>query len=94
MSVSQPPSVGPATGPTITPRPQIAMAFAAFMRWIGVGHDGLRQRHQRRAEYALQQPEEHDLRDALRDAAQRRRRDEPRDADRAGNRLRPHTSVK
>ena len=94
MSVSQPPSVGPATGPDHHAQSPDRHRLAAFVRWIGVGHDGLRQRHQRRAEHALQQPEEHDLREALRDAAQRGRGDEAGDADRAGIACGPSTSVK
>ena len=41
--------------------PQIAMAEAALLGRIDVEHGGLRQRHQRGAEHALQQAEQHHL---------------------------------
>ena len=43
--------------------------FRPFMQRVGVEHHGLRQRHQRRAEHALQQAEHHHLGDVLRQPA-------------------------
>ena len=61
-------------GPIITPMPQIAIALAALVQRVGVEHHRLRQRHQRRAEHALQQAEQHHLVDVLRQRRTARRR--------------------
>ena len=46
--------------------------LGALLRWIEFVHHRLRQRHQRGAEHALQDPEHHDLAERLRQAAQGR----------------------
>ncbi len=50
---------------------------AALLGRIGIEHDGLRERHQRRAERALQQAEADHLHDRLRESAQDRGHGEP-----------------
>ena len=44
--------------------------LGAFLQRVGIQHHRLRQRHQRRAEHALQQAEQHHLADVLRQPAQ------------------------
>jgi hypothetical protein len=50
--------------------------LGALMQCVGIEHHRLRQRHQRRAEHALQQAEQHHLVDILREPAQHRGRRE------------------
>ena len=57
-------------GPIITPMPHSDMAQPRRSGGIDLQHHRLRQRHQRGAEHALEDAEQHDLLDALGDAAQ------------------------
>ena len=67
-------------GPIMTPMPHSDMAQPRLLGRVDLEHDGLRQRHQRRPEHALHDPEGHDLLDALGDAAQHGGDGEPGDA--------------
>jgi hypothetical protein len=61
---------GPRIGPSITPSPNTALAL--FLGRIGVQQHGLRERYEPRAEDALQQAEDHDLRKRYGGATQHR----------------------
>ena len=75
------------------PAPQIAIAWPCRSLRVDVEQDRLRQRHQRRAEDALQQAEDHHLRQAAGDAAQHRGDGEAGDARSGTARLRPIRSA-
>jgi hypothetical protein len=76
-SVRKPPSAGPRIGPQHHAHAPDRHGLAALLGRIGVEHHRLRQRHERGAERALQQPREHHGADVLRRGAQQRGEGEP-----------------